>query len=32
VARPPFPATHVANTTWRAVNAPRGVARAAVTP
>ena len=27
VARPPFPATHVANTTWRAVNAPRGVAR-----
>ena len=32
VARPPFPATHVANTTWRALNAPRGVARAEVTP
>ena len=27
-----LPATHVANTTWRALNAPRGVARAEVTP
>jgi len=32
VARPPAPAPHVANTTWRAFTAPRGVARAEVTP
>ena len=32
VARDPFPAVHVANATWREVNAPRGVERAAVTP
>ena len=32
VARPPSPATHVANTTWRSFNAPQGVARAGVTP
>lgn len=32
IKRPAFPATHVANTTWRALNAPRGVARTEVTP
>ena len=32
VARPAFPAVHVANASWRAFNAPRAVARAAVTP
>ena len=32
VPRDPFPAVHVANATWREVNAPRGVARADVTP
>ncbi|MDE1974751.1 MAG: amidohydrolase family protein, partial [Hyphomicrobiales bacterium] len=32
VPRDPFPAVHVANATWREVNAPRGVARADITP
>jgi dihydropyrimidinase len=32
IARDPFPAVHVANTTWHARNAPRAVARAQVTP
>jgi dihydropyrimidinase len=32
VARAPFPAVHVANATWREINAPRGVARADITP
>jgi dihydropyrimidinase len=32
IARPPFPPAHVANTTWRAFKAPRGVARTEVTP
>jgi dihydropyrimidinase len=32
VPRDPFPAVHVANATWRELNAPRGVERAAVTP
>jgi dihydropyrimidinase len=32
VARDPFPAVHVANATWRDLNAPRRVARADVTP
>jgi dihydropyrimidinase len=32
VPRDPFPAVHVANATWRELNAPRGVARADVTP
>jgi dihydropyrimidinase len=32
VARPPFPAAHVANTNWRAFTAPRGVTRPEVTP
>jgi dihydropyrimidinase len=32
VARAPFPAVHVANTAWRETNAPRGVARADITP
>jgi dihydropyrimidinase len=32
VTRPPFPAVHVANATWRELTAPRGVERAAVTP
>jgi len=32
VARPPFPAVHVANATWRERTAPRGVERADVTP
>jgi dihydropyrimidinase len=32
VARDPFPAVHVANATWRDLNAPRSVARADVTP
>jgi dihydropyrimidinase len=32
VPRDPFPAAHVANATWRELNAPRGVARADVTP
>lgn len=32
VPRAPFPAVHVANSTWRELNAPRPVARADVTP
>ena len=32
VARDPTPAVHVANVTWREVNAPRGVARADIAP
>jgi dihydropyrimidinase len=32
VARDPFPAVHVANATWRELNAPRGVERVDVTP
>jgi dihydropyrimidinase len=32
VARDPFPAVAVADATWRELNAPRGVARADVTP
>ena len=32
VRRDPFPAVHVANSTWRELNAPRGVQRAEVTP
>ncbi len=32
VKRPAFPAAHVANATWRALNAARGVARTEVTP
>ncbi|MDJ1159349.1 dihydropyrimidinase [Chelatococcus sp. SYSU_G07232] len=32
VARDPFPAVHVANSTWRELNAPRAVERAEVTP
>jgi dihydropyrimidinase len=32
VARPPFPAVHVANATWRERTAPRAVTRAEVTP
>ena len=32
VPRDPFPAVHVANATWRELNAPRGVERAPVTP
>jgi dihydropyrimidinase len=32
IARPPSPASHVANTTWRTFTAPKGVARAEVTP
>jgi hypothetical protein len=32
VPRDPFPPVHVANATWRELNAPRGVERAAVTP
>jgi dihydropyrimidinase len=32
VARDPFPAVHVANATWRELNAPRRVERAEVTP
>ena len=32
VARDPFPAVHVANSIWHELNAPRGVARAEVTP
>jgi dihydropyrimidinase len=32
VARAPFPAVHVANSTWRDLNAPRPVERAEVTP
>jgi len=32
VARDPFPAVHVANATWRELNAPHGVARADITP
>ena len=32
VARPAFPAAHVANTVWRETNAPKAVARADVTP
>jgi dihydropyrimidinase len=32
VPRDPFPAAHVANATWRELNAPRPVARAEVTP
>jgi dihydropyrimidinase len=32
IARPPFPPAHVANTTWRAFKAPRGLARTEVTP
>jgi dihydropyrimidinase len=32
VARAPFPAVHVANATWRDLNAPRRVERADVTP
>ena len=32
VPRDPFPAVHVANATWRELNAPRGVEREEVTP
>jgi dihydropyrimidinase len=32
VRRDPFPAVHMANTTWRELNAPRAVARIDVTP
>jgi dihydropyrimidinase len=32
VARDPFPAVHVANATWREINAPRRVDRVDVTP
>jgi dihydropyrimidinase len=32
IARPPSPAAHVANTAWRTFTAPKGVARAEVTP
>jgi dihydropyrimidinase len=32
VPRPPFPAVHTANTTWRELTAPRGVERMDVTP
>ena len=32
VPREPFPAVHVANATWRELNAPRRVERAEVTP
>jgi len=32
IARPPFSPAHVANTTWRAFKAPRGVTRTEVTP
>ncbi len=32
VPRPPFPAVHTANTTWRELTAPRGVERVDVTP
>ncbi len=32
VARPPFPAVHVANATWREMTAPRRIDRAEVTP
>jgi len=32
VARDPFPAVHVANATWRELNAPRAVQRMDVTP
>ncbi|HMK81486.1 MAG TPA: dihydropyrimidinase [Xanthobacteraceae bacterium] len=32
IARPAFPAVHVANTAWRTFTAPRGVERIAVTP
>jgi dihydropyrimidinase len=32
VERPPFPAVHVANSTWKELTAPRPVARREVTP
>ena len=32
VARDPFPTVHVANATWRELNAPRAVQRMDVTP
>lgn len=33
VERPPFPGVHVANTTWKELNTPKGVERPlAVTP
>jgi dihydropyrimidinase len=32
VPRDPFPVVHVANATWRELNAPRRVERAEVTP
>ncbi len=32
IERPPFPAVHVANSTWREATAPKGVERMAVTP
>ncbi len=32
VARDPFPSVHVANTTWKELNRPRGVERLEVTP
>ena len=32
VPRDPFPAIHVANATWREINAPHGIARVDVTP
>jgi len=32
VARPPYPAVHVANSTWRELTKPRAVSRLEVTP
>jgi dihydropyrimidinase len=32
IERPPFPAVHVANSTWRELSAPKGVQRLEVTP
>jgi dihydropyrimidinase len=32
IERPPFPAVHVANATWKELNRPRPVERMEVTP